>query len=280
MNVPLSVVASGIPYFTARSRGFSDLSLPNLNLQSPFLLLLILKIPKSFNPRPLRITYLALLKILQDYMEYSKLVAVTGLPGLFELINSKNDGAIIRSLEDGSTRFASSRIHQFSHLESIEVYTIRENVNLVDIFKAMDAAGGSLPDTKDNAKLKAYFDTAYPDLDFERVYASDLKKMVKWFEVLKKKNIELKLSELPEEEEAEEVVEEVEEKPAKKATAKKEKAPKEETEEKPAKKTAAKKEKTEKEPKAEKEAKPAKKAAKKADDAEEKPAKKAAAKKK
>ncbi|MCR6720178.1 MAG: DUF5606 domain-containing protein [Chitinophagaceae bacterium] len=109
-------------------------------------------------------------------MEYSKLVAVTGLPGLFELINSKNDGAIIRSLEDGSTRFASSRIHQFSHLESIEVYTIRENVNLVEIFKAMDAAGGSLPDTKDNAKLKAYFDSAYPDLDFDRVYASDLKK--------------------------------------------------------------------------------------------------------
>lgn len=212
-------------------------------------------------------------------MEYSKLVAVTGLPGLFELINSKNDGAIIRSLEDGSTRFASSRIHQFSHLESIEVYTIRENVNLVEIFKAMDAAGGSLPDTKDNAKLKAYFDSAYPDLDFDRVYASDLKKMVKWFEVLKKKNIELKLSELPEEEEVAEEEAPVEEKPAKKAAAKKEKAPKEEAEEKPAKKTATKK--AEKEPKAEKEAKPAKKAAtKKADDSEEKPAKKSAAKKK
>ena len=59
----------------------------------------------------------------------------------------------------------------------------------------------SLPDGKDNAVLKKYFEKAYPDLDFERVYASDLKKMVKWFDILKKKNIEIKLSEPPEEEE-------------------------------------------------------------------------------
>ncbi len=88
-----------------------------------------------------------------------------------------------------------SRIHNFSHLESIEVYTVRDNVNLVDIFHAMEKAGGSLPDGKDNGELKKYFEKAYPDLDFERVYASDLKKMVKWFEILKKKNIEIKLSE-------------------------------------------------------------------------------------
>ena len=79
-------------------------------------------------------------------MEYSKLVAVTGMPGLYELVNSKSDGAIVRSLEDNSTKFASSRIHNFSHLESIEVYTTGENVNLVEIFQAMEKAGGSLPD--------------------------------------------------------------------------------------------------------------------------------------
>jgi hypothetical protein len=136
-------------------------------------------------------------------MEYSKLVAVTGMPGLYELVNSKSDGAIVRSLEDNSTKFASSRIHNFSHLESIEVYTVRDNVNLVEIFQAMEKAGGSLPDGKDNAVLKKYFEKAYPDLDFERVYASDLKKMVKWFDILKKQKIEIKLSE-PAEEETEE----------------------------------------------------------------------------
>jgi Domain of unknown function (DUF5606) len=150
-------------------------------------------------------------------MEYSKLVAVTGLSGLFELINSKTDGAIVRSLADNSTRFVSSRIHNFSHLESIEVYTVKDNVNLVEILNAMDKAGGNLPDEKDATAIKTYFEKVYPDMDFERVYASDMKKMVKWFDVLKKHNVEIVLSEQPEEET--EVAEEevtVEEKPAKK----------------------------------------------------------------
>lgn len=173
-------------------------------------------------------------------MEYSKLVAVTGLPGLYELVNSKNDGAIVRSLEDNTTKFAASRIHNFSHLESIEVYTTGDNVNLVEIFFAMDKAGGTLPDGKDNTLLKKYFEKTYPDLDFERVYASDLKKMVKWFDILKKKNIEIKLSEpVAEEEEVPEVVEVPEEKPAKKTAKKKEVAAEPVAEEKPAKKKAA-----------------------------------------
>jgi hypothetical protein len=122
-------------------------------------------------------------------MEYRRIVAVTGLPGLFEIVSSKTDGAIVRSLEDKSTKFVSSRIHNLSHLESIEVYTVRDNVNLIEIFNGMKASKEPLPDGKDNKLLKAYFEKVYPDLDFERVYPSDLKKMVKWYEVLTKKNV-------------------------------------------------------------------------------------------
>lgn len=157
-------------------------------------------------------------------MEYSKLVAVTGLPGLFELLSSKADGAIVRALDDKTTRFVSSRVHNFSQLESIEVYTVRENVNLADIFLAMQKDGGKLPDDKDAAAVKKYFEKVFPDMDFDRVYDSDRKKMVKWYSILQKNNVEIKLSEFPEE--AEEapapVVEEpvAEEKP-KKTTRKK-----------------------------------------------------------
>ena len=162
-------------------------------------------------------------------MEYNKLVAVTGLPGLFELISSKTDGAIVRSLDDKTTRFVSNRVHNFSHLESIEIYTVQDNVNLVDVLTAMDKASGTLPDEKDTAAIKKYFEKVYPDMDFERVYSSDMKKMVKWFSVLKKNDIEIKLSEQPEEEQpvAEEVKEEViaETKPAKKTTPKKKDTP-------------------------------------------------------
>ncbi|MEO6668629.1 MAG: hypothetical protein ABIN36_04070 [Ferruginibacter sp.] len=128
-------------------------------------------------------------------MEYNKLVSVTGLGGLFELISSKADGGIVRSLEDKSTKFVSNRLHSFSHLESIEIFTTKDNVNLVDIFTAMKASTESLPDAKADAKaIKSYFEKVYPDMDFERVYGSDMKKMVKWFEILGKNNIEIKLS--------------------------------------------------------------------------------------
>lgn len=128
-------------------------------------------------------------------MEYNKLISVTGLPGLYELISTKSDGAIVRSLEDQSTKFASTRQHGFSQLESIEVYTIRENVNLADIFLAMQKSNETLPDEKDSKAIQSYFKKVYPDLDFERVYTSDMKKMVKWFAIIKEKGIDIKLSE-------------------------------------------------------------------------------------
>jgi hypothetical protein len=140
-------------------------------------------------------------------MEYSRIVAVTGLPGLFEIVSSKTDGALVRSLEDKTTKFISSRIHNLSHLESIEVYTVGDNVNLVDVLNAMKASKEPLPDGKDNKVLRAYFEKVYPDLDFERVYSSDLKKMVKWLEVLTKNEEEIKLSEQAESEAGEEPVE-------------------------------------------------------------------------
>ena len=131
-------------------------------------------------------------------MEYSKLVSVTGLPGLFELLSSKADGGVVKSLEDKSTKFVSTRVHQFSHLESIEVFTTTDNVNLVDVFTAMAASTEKMPAEGDAAAVKKYFETVYPTMDFSRVYASDMKKMVKWFGILKANDVEIKLSELPE----------------------------------------------------------------------------------
>lgn len=126
-------------------------------------------------------------------MEYHKLVSVTGLGGLFELLSSKSDGAVVRSLEDKTTRFVSNRKHNFSHLESIEVYTTKDNASLADLLLAMKSSEEKIPDSSAETKeLKSYFEKVYPELDFERVYASDMKKMVKWFTVLTENKIEIK----------------------------------------------------------------------------------------
>jgi hypothetical protein len=158
-------------------------------------------------------------------------------------------------------------------------------VNLVDIFTAMDKSGEKAPDEKDNAAVKKYFEKVFPDLDFDRVYTSDMKKMVKWFGVLKSNDVEIKLREVTEEEPVAEEAPAV----AEKANHKEEKpkaarATKEAVESEPAKKEAKAKAPAKKEESTEekKDAAPKKKAAPKAkkedgDDAAEAPAKKKAA---
>jgi lipase chaperone LimK len=135
-------------------------------------------------------------------MEYSKLIAVSGKSGLFELLTSKSDGAIAKSLENDSTQFISSRAHQFSHLESIEVFTTHENVFLADVFIEMGKSKTALPDDKDAKLIQAYFKKVYPKMDFERVYPSDMKKMIKWFAQLQKHEVTPTLPEVDEEEKA------------------------------------------------------------------------------
>ncbi len=134
-------------------------------------------------------------------MEYSKLIAVSGKSGLFELLTSKSDGAIAKSIENDSTQFISSRAHQFSHLESIEVFTTHENVFLASVFIEMGKSKEALPNDKDAKLIQAYFKKVYPKMDFERVYPSDMKKMIKWFAQLQKHEVTPTLPEVDEEEE-------------------------------------------------------------------------------
>jgi lipase chaperone LimK len=136
-------------------------------------------------------------------MEYSKLIAVSGKSGLFELLTSKSDGAIAKSLENDSTQFISSRAHQFSHLESIEVFTTHENVFLASVFIEMGKSKEALPDDKDAKLIQAYFKKVYPKMDFDRVYPSDMKKMIKWFAQLQKHEVTPTLPEVDDESEAE-----------------------------------------------------------------------------
>ena len=207
-------------------------------------------------------------------MQYREIVAVTGLGGLYQLLSSKSGGAVVRNLADNTTKFISARMHHVTPLESIEIYTIGTNVRLHEVLGNMKESETPRPDAKASpADIRTYFKTVYPDIDDERVYASDMKKMLRWYDILDANNL-LDFSALQAAEEdapaddtampaegeaqiAEEqkndsdaavpLIEEGEEKPAKKARAKKADAPAAEDEttdeEKPAKKAAAKKKK-------------------------------------
>jgi len=223
-------------------------------------------------------------------MEYREIVAVTGLGGLYQLLATKSDGAIVRNLADQSTKFISARLHNVTPLESIEVYTSGENVRLHHVFQKMKDHESDLPplDVKqDNSSIKHYFKTIFPEFDEERVYVSDMKKMLKWFEILKASNLLdfEKYNQAEEAQEEDDVAGTVTaEKKAAKETAAKADTMEAAAEEKPVKKARTKKA-ADTEAEAAEE-KPVKKAAakkKKEEDgaaAEEKPAKKTAPKKK
>ncbi len=192
-------------------------------------------------------------------MQYKEIVSVTGLSGLYQLLTTKSDGAIVRNIGDKTTKFISARQHNVTPLESIEVYTIAENVRLHNVFQKMVEHETSIPpvDPKTATKegISGYFKSVFPEFDEERVYVSDMKKMLKWFELLKANDLLHFEAQVAEDnaagEEAAPVVEApaapvAEEKPAKKAAKKKAVAEDAaEGEEKPAKKAAPKKKKTE-----------------------------------
>jgi hypothetical protein len=122
-------------------------------------------------------------------MEYREIVAVTGLSGLYQLLTTKSDGAIVRNVADKLTKFISARQHNVTPLDSIEVYTTSDNVRLQQVFQMMKENEATIPladaKTADSATIKNYFKSIFPEFDEDRVYVSDMKKMLRWYGLLK-----------------------------------------------------------------------------------------------
>ena len=117
-------------------------------------------------------------------MELSKILSISGLGGLFHLESQRDNGLIVRPLEGGKTRFVSSRKHLFTPLENITIYTLDDSIPLKEVFEEMKKKSAELPlpePKSDGAVLHEYMKAVIPDYDDERVYTSDIRKIVKWY---------------------------------------------------------------------------------------------------
>ncbi|MDA9316444.1 DUF5606 domain-containing protein [Polaribacter sp.] len=119
-------------------------------------------------------------------MEFNKIIAVTGKPGLFEVVTQTKTGVIVASLQD-KKRFPITSTQNISMLENIAIYTYEEEVLLLNVFKKIfkkEAGKESISHKESGKKLEAYFSEILPEYDEERVYTSNIKKIIQWYNIL------------------------------------------------------------------------------------------------
>lgn len=123
-------------------------------------------------------------------MDLSNILSVTGKSGLFRLVSKTAGSFIVESLADGR-RFPVFPHNGVATLDNIAIYTVNEEVPLAQVFRNLfrHAGGGPVPMPKDNAGLKALFGEVLPDYDPERVYASNIRKVIAWYNILNEKHL-------------------------------------------------------------------------------------------
>ncbi len=124
-------------------------------------------------------------------MSLEKILSITGKPGLYELKSQTRSGFLAESLLDGKRISVSTR-HNVSLLSEIAIYTLTEEVPLREVFSKIaekENGGEAISHKSSKDELEEYFFGVLPDYDEDRVYASDIKKVVQWYNLLLKSGI-------------------------------------------------------------------------------------------
>ncbi|MCD4730675.1 MAG: DUF5606 domain-containing protein [Bacteroidales bacterium] len=119
-------------------------------------------------------------------MDLSKILSISGKPGLFKMLAQTKNGMVVESLLDGK-RFTAFSHERISTLEEISIYTDDEDMPLKDVLKAIyekQNGEAALSHKSEGDELKSFFEEAVPDYDKENVYVSDIKKVINWYNSL------------------------------------------------------------------------------------------------
>ena len=119
-------------------------------------------------------------------MTLDKLIVVTGRPGIFKITSQGKVGLIVESLENHK-KFPIHNIHDVSSLNDIAIYTDEEEVPLRSIFTTIHKKEDGKPTINHKESknvLIDFFTEILPNYDTERVYPSNIKKIVQWYNIL------------------------------------------------------------------------------------------------
>ena len=133
-------------------------------------------------------------------MKLDKIIAIGGKPGLFKLLTQTKSGFVAESLTDGKRLTVNLR-NQVSVLSEISVFTLEEEKPLPEVFELLlqkeNGSTSSISHKADKLALEEYFFEILPNYDEDRVYPSDIKKIIRWYNIL----VEHKLLETSEDKE-------------------------------------------------------------------------------
>jgi len=124
-------------------------------------------------------------------MNLEKVLAISGQPGLYALKLQTRTGFVAESLLDGKKITVGLRSN-VSLLSEISIYTHNAEKPLAEVMRAIaqkEDNGPAISHKEDNAKLIAYFQEVLPDYDEDRVYPSDIKKVLNWYNMLQAKGL-------------------------------------------------------------------------------------------
>lgn len=123
-------------------------------------------------------------------MNLKDLVAVSGLPGIYKLVTSRNNGLVVEDIDSGKTKFCSVRKHQFTPLETVAIYTDVDACEIKAVFQKIKEHGAPTPELSSSPKeLFSYFAEILPDYDRDQVRISDVKKVIKWYNFLDQRDM-------------------------------------------------------------------------------------------
>ncbi|NND89144.1 MAG: DUF5606 domain-containing protein [Flavobacteriaceae bacterium] len=124
-------------------------------------------------------------------MSLEKILSISGKPGLYALKTQTRNGFLAESLLDGKKVNVSAR-HNVSLLSEIAIYTLSEEVPLREVFSKIsekEDGGQAISHKSSKVELEEYFFNVLPEYDEDRVYASDIKKVIQWYNLLQKNGI-------------------------------------------------------------------------------------------
>ena len=124
-------------------------------------------------------------------MQLDKIISISGKPGLFTLVSQLKSGFIVEDVSTGK-KASISNSSQVSLLENIAIYTFDKEVPLFEVFKNIAEKyeyQQAIAHKSSEAELRNFMAEVLPDYDVDRVYASDIKKLVQWYNLLQKAGI-------------------------------------------------------------------------------------------